>query len=249
MKPLARAARVLAVIAWIAVPVAAQTPPSAHPPMAGMGDEMRWARTLFVMFDQLEYGPAGTGRPIDGEMRAWYGGAYRRLWLRAQGELATVGRDADGEVELLYGRLVDPFWDAVIGVHVDQHWGGAVPTRALLTLGFQGLAPYRLELEPTVYVSERGEISGRLQVAFPVLITQRLIAEPEAELNAALQAVPRYAVRRGLNNYEAALRLRYEFIREVAPYIGWTRTRRFGVGNIRTESPEWRFVTGLRLWR
>lgn len=219
--------------------------------MPGMQDhkDMRWSNTLFVLFDQLEYSPAAPGRPIDVEMRSWYGGAYRRLWLRAQGELATIGRDADGEVEVLYGRLVDPFWDAVIGVHVDQHWGGDIPTRALLTVGFLGLAPYRLELEPTLYVSQRGEVSARLEAGFPILITQRLIAEPEFEVNASLQAVPRYELRSGINNYEAGVRLRYEFVREFAPYVGWTRSRRFGVGDVRTESPQWRLVTGFRLWR
>lgn len=211
--------------------------------------DMRWSNTWFVLFDQLEYSPAAPGRPVDIEMRTWYGGAYRRLWVRAQGELATIGRDADGEVEVFFGRLVDPFWDAVIGVHVDQHWGGEIPTRTLLAVGFLGLAPYRLELEPTLYLSQRGELSARIEGGFPLLITQRLIAEPEFEVNASLQAVPRYELRRGINNYEMGMRLRYEFVREFAPYLGWSYSRRFGVGDVRTERPQWRVVTGLRLWR
>ena len=219
--------------------------------MPGMPEQkemMAWGRTLFVLADQLEYSPGGRARPIDIEMRAWYGGVYRRVWLRGQGEFATTGRDADGEVEILYGRLVDPFWDAVIGVHVDQHWEGTIPTRTLLAVGFVGLAPYRLELEPTLYVSQRGEVSGRLEIGFPLLLTQRLIIEPEMELNAYLQAVPRYRARRGLNDYETGVRIRYEFRREFAPYIGWSRSRRIGVGSERSEAAQTRFVSGLRLW-
>lgn len=236
----------VAMLGSTSIPASAQMP-------AGMDgthmEPMTWTNTLFVLFDQLEYAPAAPGKPLEAELRAWYGGAYQRLWLRAQGEMATTGRDADGEVEILYGRLIDPFWDAVVGLHVDQHWGGDIPTRTLLTLGFLGLAPYRLELEPTLYVSQRGEVTARLEAGFPLLITQRLIAEPEFELNASFQEVPRYELRRGLNNYEMGIRVRYEFIREVAPYMGWSRSRRFGVGDVRTEDAQWRFVIGLRLWR
>lgn len=242
--------RCVALAVWIAA-LSGQRVSAQMPGMPEMPHpkDMRWSNTLFVLFDQLEYSPAAPGRPVDVELRSWYGGAYRRAWLRAQGEIATTERDADGEIEVLYGRLVDPFWDAVIGVHVDQHWGGDIPTRTLLAVGFVGLAPYRLEFEPTLYVSQRGEVSGRLEAGFPLLLTQRLIAEPEFELNASLQAVPKYELRRGINNYELGLRVRYEFIREIAPYAGFSRSRRFGVGGARSESPQWRFVTGLRLWR
>lgn len=242
-----RGTALVAVVAGLAThPIQAQMPGMPEMPHT---NDMRWSNTLFVLFDQLEYAPTASGRPVDVELRSWYGGAYRRIWLRGQGEFSTTERDADGEIEVLYGRLVDPFWDAVIGVHVDQHWGGDIPTRTLLTLGFVGLAPYRLEFEPTLYVSQRGEVSARLEAGFPLLLTQRLIAEPEFEVNASLQAVPRYELRRGINNYEMGLRIRYEFIREIAPYAGFSRSRRFGVGTARTEAAEWRVVTGLRLWR
>lgn len=248
---IARIARVLLSVGFAlalrAAPAVGQMP--GMPDMKDQKEMMAWGKTLFILVDQLEYSPNATARPIDLDARAWFGDAHRRLWLRTQGEVATTGRDADGEVELLYGKLVDPFWDGVIGLHVDQHWGGDIPTRALLAIGFVGLAPYRFELEPTLYVSQRGEVSGRLEAAFPLLLTQRLIVEPEMELNASLQAVRRYELRRGLNNYEAGVRVRYEFRREFAPYVGWSRSRRFGVGAERSEGVQNRFVSGLRLWR
>jgi len=219
--------------------------------MPGMPEQkrmMRWDNTLFVLFDQLEYAANAVGRPIDLDGKAWYGGAYQRLWLRGQGEIATVGTDAEGEIEPLYGRLVAPFWDAVVGVHVDQHWGGEIPTRTMLVLGLIGLAPYRIELEPTLFIGTRGEVLGRVEGGFPLLLTQRLIMEPEFEINAALQAVPRHRVRQGINDYELGLRLRYEIRREFAPYAGLSRSRRLRVGTERSDIPQTRFVTGFRIW-
>ena len=224
------------------------------PDMPEHAEMMSWGRTLFVLFDQLEYSPAGRGRPLNVEARAWYGGAYNRIWLRAQSEQATTSREGEAEVELLYGKLVDPFWDAVIGVRVDRHWGDEDPGRVLFGIGFLGLSPYRFELEPTLFVSPRGEISARLEAGYQVLITQRLVAEPEFEVNAAIQRVPRVGVARGINDFETGVRVRYEFRREFAPYVGWSMSRRVGGStNIAREHgepvAENRFVAGFRLWR
>lgn len=222
-------------------------------PAVGGGDMgMAWGRAFMVLLDQVEYAPAAAQRSVSVDGRLWYGGAYRRLWIRGQGESATTTREGAAEAAVLFGKLVDPFWDAVMGVQVEQRWGDESTRRAQLAMGFLGLAPYRFELEPTLYVSQEGDVSGRLEAAFPLLLTQRLIAEPEFEVNAALQAVPRYHVRRGINDYEYGLRVRYELRREIGPYLGWSRSRRMGVGagGATAALPgESQVVVGLRVWR
>ena len=234
--------------------------PSANAQMPGMPapegnlKEMRWNNTLYVLLDELEYAPGGAQRPVKLDGRMWYGGAYQRVWLRAEGEQTTALRNnvGEGEAQILYGRLVDPFWDAVVGVRVDREWGGESDGRMHLAVGLIGLVPYRLELEPTIFVSQAGDVSARLEGEFPVLITQRLVAEPVFEVNAALQSVPRFGVRSGVNDYELGLRVRYEFQREVAPYVGWTRTRRFGDGGSEEGggvASDNQLVIGIRLWR
>lgn len=224
------------------------------PGMPEMKRMMSWERTLFVLFDQLEYAPGGNGRPVNAEALVWYGGALNRVWVRSQSELATSSRQGEVEADVLYGRLVDPWWDAVVGVRVDEHWGNENFTRLLAAVGFIGLAPYRFEFEPTLFVSHRGELSARIEASTQILVTQRLVAEPEFEVNAALQDVPAYDVTSGVNDYEMGLRVRYEFTRQFAPYVGWSRSRRVGGstdlgaphGDPRSES---RFVVGLRFWR
>ena len=247
----------IALGAAAALPARAQDTAATHGMGHGMGhgmEEMTWQPTLFVLFDQLEYAPAARGEPFNVDMRAWYGGARQRLWVLAESEFASRVEQGEAEVQVAYGRLVDPFWDATIGLRIDPHWGDAHPGRTQLAVGLRGLAPYRVEFEPTLFVSPRGEFSGRLEGSFQLQFTQRLIAEPEFEVNAALQAAPRFGVRRGLNDFEYGVRVRYELRREFAPYVGWSRSRRIaGSTNIGRPSgdplAESRLVLGLRVWR
>jgi copper resistance protein B len=228
---------------------------TARAQMGEMGSTrmMAWEPTLFILADQLEVSPGDEGRPVGFDVLSWYGGSHQRLWVRAQGDVATTRHEGEAEAQVLYGRLVDPFWDAVIGVRADRGWGATSPSRQYLALGFIGLAPYRFELSPTVFVSTKGELSARLEAAYALAITQLLMLEPEMELNASMQDIPAYGVTRGLNDYELGVRMRYEFRREFAPYIGLTRSRRGGNGaetGPGSTGPVARnqFVLGLRLW-
>lgn len=249
-----RVARRLTAYALIASAFAVRVD-AQMPGMPEHKEMMAWGNTLFIFFEQLEYSPDGPDRPASMDARIWYGGAYRRVWLRAEGERSTAGedREADGEVQLLYGRLVDPFWDAVVGLRGDRQWAdGDSRGRVLLAVGLLGLAPYRFELEPTLFIGPKGDLSARLGAAFPLLLTQRLVVEPRIEFDAAMQAAPRYGVRRGIGEYELGIRLRYEFKREFAPYVGWTRARDRDPTSDLTgarSSAENQLVFGLRAWR
>lgn len=222
-----------------------------QPPLEMPHGEMRWAPTLYVLLDQLEYAPGSPERLVSLDGLAWYGGARNRLWLRAQGETATTEASGDAEAQLLLGRLIDPFWDMVIGARYDHAWGEDEARELRLAIGFIGLAPYRFELEPTVFVSHRGEIAARLEAAYVLLFTQRFMAEPEFELNASLQDIPSLNLESGINSYEAGLRFRYEIVREFAPYVGVSRSWRAHVAGLPTDADrdQTHFVAGFRLWR
>lgn len=215
---------------------------------------MAWGTGSLILFDQLEYAPGGDGRPLSLDATGWYGGAKNRIWIRAEGEHLTSEGTGEGEVQLSYGRLVTAYFDALAGVRVDQQWGDASPTRAHFAAGLQGLAPLRFEFSPTLFVSQDGDLSARLEAEYQLLITQRLVATPEIELNAALQEVPEWGVGSGLNDYELGLRLRYEIKREFAPYVGLSWTRRVGgsADFAREEGEgvsEGVLVAGIRVWR
>ena len=211
----------------------------------------------FVLFDQLEYAPGPSEQPISLEATSWIGGDLNRLWIRAEGEQATIeGFSGEGEVELeaLYGRLITPFFDAVGGARLDTRWGEDPATRGFLAVGLQGIAPYSFEVEPTLYVSQDGDVSARFEAAYGFLFTQRLVLEPEVEVSAALQDVPEWGVGSGINDLSLGLRMRYEFSRKFAPYIGYEWDWRFGetadfARAARGDASSGALVFGLRLWR
>ena len=250
----------------------AQSAPAGHSErMHGM-DMDRVIRT-YVLADQLEIRPNVRERPVTVEFLSWIGGDYRRLFFRAQSEIPTEGRgDGELQADVLYGRLLSPFWSAVGGVRVDTRPRASAPafprgdvarrelagrdrvTRGMLAVGLFGIAPYWFEFEPTLFVSEKGDVSAELETSFDVTFTQRLILQPRVELNAAVQAVPAFGIESGLNDVELGARLRYEIRRKFAPYVGVSWHRSTGATAARVKAAGEPISTGgitagVRIWR
>ncbi len=215
-----------------------------------MDDHIYWK----VLADELEYVPAPEGRPIAFDGSFWIGGDYNRLWIKAEGEQSTVADEGELEAQLLYSRLIAPFWEIQGGVGVETVGGeGGRETRGLLVLGLEGLAPYWFELEPQLLVSHQGDVAVALSASYELLFTQRLVLEPELEASAALQDVPEFGVGSGFNDVHLAGRLRYEVVREFAPYVGVVWGRKFGetadLARVAGEAvDDVGFVAGLRVW-
>ncbi len=216
--------------------------------------QMDWGRASFILFDELDYIPGSPGRPVSFEGIGWYGGAYNRLWFRTEGEQETASSNGEGEVHLLAGRLISPFWDAVTGVRYDRNWSDRKDGRTLFVLGLVGEAPLRFELEPSIFISTRGDFSARLDASYQFLITQRVVFEPSLDLDAAARAIPEFGVGTGLNSMVLAGRLRYEIRRKVGPYVGVGWNKKFGstADLARIEGRDASAVNvliGLRVWR
>lgn len=116
-----------------------------------------------------------------------------------------------------------------------------------------GLAPYKFEVEATAYLGPSGQTAARFEVEYETLLTNRLILQPLLEVNLYGKDDPRRGIGSGLSTVEAGLRLRYEFTRQFAPYIGVVRERAFGgTADLRRADDEdiddTRFVAGLRIW-
>lgn len=179
------------------------------------------------------------------EAQGWYGGDLRKWWWKTEGDYGH-GEGAFEEVELqsLYSRAVASFWDVQVGVRMDLE---PTPLRTYATLGVQGVAPYWFELDAALFLSDRGDLSARLEAEYELRLTQRLLLQPRVELNVALTQDTARGVDDGLNDVEAGLRLRYEVRREFAPYLGavWARD---GGGLGEDASSGLRLVGGFRFW-
>ena len=68
----------------------------------------------------------------------------------------------------------------------------------------------------------------RFETEYDLLITQRLILQPNAKVNLYGSNDLERGIGSGLSDLETGLRLRYEFSRKVAPYVGVVWNRKFG---------------------
>jgi copper resistance protein B len=207
------------------------------------------AMNYLVLFDQVEWQTAEEPWRISVDSSGWLGRDRDRLWYRAQGE----GRDGgmgDGQVHLLYGRQFSRWWDIVGGIRQDV---GSGPARSWAAVGIQGLAPYWFEVAATAYIGGSGRTHARFEAEYELLLTNRLVVQPLIEVELFGKSDPERGIGAGLSTIDGGLRLRYEFRRELAPYIGVTwnwkygNTARFAEAAGEDESPA-QFVTGVRLW-
>lgn len=201
-----------------------------------------------LLFDQLETHEDDGSAQVAWNATFWAGHAFDKLVVRTEGE-KRGGTTEDAELELLWSHAVSPWWDVVAGARADYKPGA---TETWGAFGVRGLAPYRFEVEATAYLGEGGESAARLEAGYELLITPRLILQPRLELDWYGQSDPERGIGPGLSTGAAALRLRYELRREVAPYVGLVRERKYGAtadaARAGGDDPaDTRFVAGVRL--
>ncbi|WP_313245241.1 copper resistance protein B [Stenotrophomonas rhizophila] len=202
-----------------------------------------------LLVNRLEQWDGQHGNGQAWEASGWVGGNIHRVWVRSEGE-RSGGRTEAADVEVLYGRSVSPWWDVLVGVKQDL---GPGDSRTWAALGIQGLAPYKFETSATAYVGEGGQVMASAEIEYELLLTNRLILQPLLEATLAAKDDPRHGTGSGLNKVEAGLRLRYEFNRRFAPYIGISHERLFGdtadyhqAAGERARDTRW--VAGVRVW-
>ncbi len=211
-----------------------------------LGDEKAYATFLV---DNLEAVRANGKTTGSYDAMARIGRDYDKLVIKAEGEVAN-GKIQESRTEALWSHAFAPFWDSQLGVRLDS---GVGPSRTWLAFGVQGLAPYWFDVSATAYAGSGGRSALRLSAEYELLITQKLVLQPRVEANFYGKTDAQRGVGKGLSDVTSGIRLRYEFSRQFAPYIGVERASRFGsTADLARAAGEpasvTRYVAGVRFW-
>lgn len=195
-----------------------------------------------VLVDRLEYRDSmGAPNAWLWDAQGWIGSDTHRFWWKSEGEgPINDGGPESTSLELLYSRIISPFWNLQTGVRQDFN---PDPDRRFAVVGLQGLAPFMLETDTSLYVSDEGDVSVGAEFEYEMMLSQQLVLQPRMELSASFSDVPEYGIERGLNSSEVGLRLRYELTREIGPYVGVSHER----NHDRNDSTN-ALVFGVRAW-
>lgn len=202
-----------------------------------------------LLVDQLEYVLGRDANGVAWDAEAWYGTDTDKAWFRTEGE-RSAGRLENADVEALWAHAITAHWDTQLGIRHDMGTGS---DRTWAAFGIQGLAPYWFQVEATGYVSEAGRTAARLRVEYELRLTQRLVLQPEWETNLYSKHGAQERIVDDVSDMQLGLRLRYEFTRQFAPYVGVVWVRRFGATAATLQSDreplvDRQIVAGLRFW-
>ena len=210
-----------------------------------LADEYRfWS----VLSNRLEYDADSGVTTFD--LQGWYGTTYDRLVVKLEGD-AVGGQLEESQTDLLWGQAVNAYFDTQLGIRLDRYNEGQ--NRQWLALGVQGLAPYWFELDMTAYLGEGGRTALSLEAEYELLLTQRLVLQSRAEIAAYGKEDTVNGLGSGLSDAAVGFRLRYEFSRQFAPYVGveWNGSFRATADQARANGDttrDARYVAGIRFW-
>jgi copper resistance protein B len=214
---------------------------------AGMEDDPVLVK---LMIDQFEQRFGDEEDPVVLESDLWIGKDLNKLWLKADVERVD-GETEKAEIQARYSRAIAPYWDVQAGLRRDLE--PSSQTRDWLALGLRGLAPYFFDIDAALYIGDEGRTQLTLDTEYEVLFTQRLVLTPELQLTINGKDDEVLGMGSGFSSMEAGLRLRYEVVREFAPYIGVNWEGVFGKTADYAEAAggntsDTQFVVGVRAW-
>lgn len=180
---------------------------------------------------------------------AWVGKDLEKLWIKSEGEMVN-GKTTESELQLLYSKAIDPYWDIQYGIKKDFK---PTPSRTWGVVAIKGLAPYLVEVDGSIFIGESGRTAIRLDAEYEYMFSQKLVLSPELEVNIFGKDDEATSTGKGLSNIDIGFRLRYELSREFAPYVGINWGKKYGntatfTSNEGEDIEDAQIVSGVRFW-
>lgn len=205
---------------------------------------------FYIMADRLELQFIDDEEIGFWDVQGWYGGDINKLWVKSEGNYSVNGNGAEeAEVQILWSHAIAPYFDFQMGLRYDFE----PVERPHAVFSIQGVAPYWCEVDAAAFLSEEGDVTARFEAEYELLLSQRLILQPRIKFEFSAQDIPKIETGSGLTSINAGLRLRYEVVRELAPYIGVEWQRSLGetknyVDAAGDDAERTVFVVGMRVW-
>jgi len=198
--------------------------------------------------DRFEYVESHDLDATEFEGHAWIGDSYNRFLLRSEVEIVNDSIET-AELDLLHTRAISPFWNVQYGLRREF---GKKDERNWASIGLSGLAPYWFEVDASLFLGENGNSLFDIEAEYDLLLTQRLVMQPRIDIHSYGKTDKEMGRGSGLSTLKTGFRLRYEFDRQFAPYIGYERVVKYGetadllpAGEDRTDN---HWILGFKFW-
>ena len=183
------------------------------------------------------------------EADAWVGYDLHKIKVKTDIEYQNQAHLSQ-EWQFLYSRGLSPYWNLDLAIRHDNQ---PKPERNWAVIGVQGVAPYFIDVDSTLFFDKSGRSAWRLQLEYEWLLRQRWALIPKFTLNVFSYTDNATGSGSGVTDTEIGLRLAYELRRELVPYIGinwenkWGKTADFA----KDEGEQTRttqLVIGIHAW-
>ncbi|HIK68992.1 MAG TPA: copper resistance protein B [Pseudomonadales bacterium] len=160
---------------------------------------------------------------IEWDLDGWVGTDENKIRLKFKSEPNPSDKD-EAEFVAMFSHNISTFWDAQVGLRLDTQPESLI----YAVIGFEGLAPYFLETEAHLFISEQGDFNLTLRYEKDFPVTTKLIAKPYIEANGFAQDIVEQDIGSGLSNAEFGIQTRFEFSAAIALYADLKYDRKFG---------------------
>ena len=164
---------------------------------------------------------------------------------------ARKGRLQDLRAEALWDHAIAPYWGLQLGA---RHDFGEDPIATGRLSACRVWHPTGSRSRRRIYVGPSGRTAARVELQYDLLLTQRLILQPDIEVTLYGKSDPERAIGSGFSTLDLGLRLRYEIhpsVRTVRRCGVHAKVRQDRGPCTRQQSrhhPRSQFVIGVRAW-